>query len=168
MKIGKQKYFSILFLATFLFSTLTSPSFAEDYSCLQSPDTVGTDPDWKTSSAKELKFVVSWAFNDPENCIVGIDPSWDYKFKFPKDLFGGNYYEFPATWKVSRDGEMALVSAETEFPLALLRALNRIDNTDSEYYFSQLGKHFKIDAQLRLKRAGGFITQSTPPGRLRD
>jgi hypothetical protein len=160
VKIGKQKYFSLMFLTTFLFSTMSAPSFAVDYSCLQSPDTMGTDPDWKTSSAKDLKFVVSWAFKDPENCIVGIDPSWDYKFRFPKDLFGGNYYEFPATWKVSRDGEMALVSAETEFPIPLLQALNRIDNTDSEYYFSQLGKPLKIDARLRLKRADGYITQS--------
>lgn len=160
MKIDKQKYISLLLLVTFSFSTISAPSYAEDYSCLQSPDTMGTDPDWKTSGAKDLKFVVSWAFKDPESCIVGIDPSWDYKFRFPKDLFGGNYYDFPATWKVSRDGEMALVSAETEFPIALLQALNHIDNTDSDTYFSQFFKKYKIDAKLRLKRAGGYITQS--------
>jgi hypothetical protein len=160
VKIGKQKYFSLMFLTTFLFSTMSAPSFAVDYSCLQSPDTMGTDPDWKTSSAKDLKFVVSWAFKDPENCIVGIDPSWDYKFRFPKDLFGGNYYEFPTTWKVSRDGEMALVSAETEFPIPLLQALNRIDNSESDTYFSQFFKKYEIDAKLKIKRAGGFITQS--------
>jgi hypothetical protein len=158
VKIDKKKCFSLLLMVTFLFGTMTVPSFADNYSCLQSPDTIGTDPDWKTSSAKDLKFVVSWAFKDPENCIVGIDPSWDYKFEFPKSIGGGDYYYFPATWKVSRDGEMALVSAETEFPLALLQALNRIDNTDSEYYFSQLAQKYKISARLKIKRGDGYIT----------
>ena len=147
-------------IAAILLSLIGQPIHAEDYSCLQSPDTVGTDPDWKTSGERDLKFVVSWAFKDPENCIVGIDPSWDYKFKFPKSVGGGDYYEFPASWKVSREGEMALVSAETEFPVALLQALNHIDNSDSDYFFSQLGTgKYAISAQLRVKKAGGYTTQ---------
>ncbi len=171
MKIDNQKFpwlisrkslrYLVFFISsTILFSTMTAPSNAEDYSCLQSPDTLGTDPDWKTSGNKDLKFVVSWAFKDPENCIVGIDPSWDYKFQFPKSVGGGDYYQFPATWKVSRDGEMALVSAETEFPVALLQALNHIDNSDSDYFFTQLGTgKYKISAKLKIKKAGGYITE---------
>ena len=148
-------------MVTFLFGTMTVPSFAEDYSCLQSPDLNSSEPDWRTSGDKDLKFVVSWAFKDPENCIVGIDPSWDYKFRFPKQIGAGNYFDFPATWKVSRAGEMALVSAETEFPVALLQSLNHIDNSESNYNFSQLGKgRYTISANLKIKRAGGYVTQS--------
>jgi hypothetical protein len=53
-------------------SLLALPSEANEYSCLQDPQLLTKDPVWSTSSNKDLKFVVSWAFKDPENCIVGM------------------------------------------------------------------------------------------------
>ena len=53
-------------------SLLALPSEANEYSCLQDPQPLTKDPIWSTSSNKDLRFVVSWAFKDPENCIVGM------------------------------------------------------------------------------------------------
>jgi hypothetical protein len=128
---------------------------AAAYSCLQPPDTYGTEPIWKTSEDKDLKYVVSWAFRDPEKCIVGISDttsiSQDFRFKS---------YKFPTTWTITRDGEMALVSAETEFPIALLKALPRVDNETSQLNFLQTNKEFLVSAYLKIKRGGSYKEES--------
>jgi hypothetical protein len=121
---------------------------AASYSCLQPPDTYGTEPIWKTSASKDLKYVVSWAFRDPEKCIVGIADKKAYasnNFRFGSD-------EFPTTWTVTRDAEMVLVSAETEFPVQLLKALPRVDNETSQRNFYQTNKEFLVNADIKIKR----------------
>ena len=156
----KFKKISLFLLAISLFvSSMSLPSYAEDYSCLQPPETFGTEPTWKTSETKDLKFVISWAFKDPEKCILGMDEDRVYgnNLKYPKDF--GVFYQFPTSWKVSRDGEMALVSAETEIPLSLLQSLRRIDNSTSETNFYQTNQGFSITGYLKLKRAGSFASQ---------
>jgi hypothetical protein len=127
---------------------------AENFSCLQPPDTVGTVPSWSTSTDKDLKYVVSWAFKDPENCIVGIYKSFSSEAYF-RALGGSSLANLPAKWRVTRDGEMALVSAEVEFPLTLLQSFNRIDNSTSEYYFSEFNESFKINGWLEVKGNAG-------------
>ena len=146
--------------ATLLFNTMAAPSNAEDYSCLQPPDTYGTEPTWVTSSAKDLKFVVSWAFKDTEKCIVGMADGGYYgnNFMYPKSF--GEFYQFPTTWTVTRDGEMALVSAEVEFPLALLRAQTHLDNDTSWTNFFQTNQEFDVYALLKIRNASKYSNLS--------
>jgi hypothetical protein len=126
-------------------------SNAEDYSCLQPPDTFGTEPIWKTSANKDLKYVVSWAFKDPEKCIVDAS---DLVVGYSN--FSFQSYRIPATWTITRAGEMALVSAETEFPVTLLKALPRVDNQTSQTNFLQTNKAFQVATDIKIKRAGSY------------
>ena len=120
-----KKLLVISLSAALSISLLALPSEANEYSCLRSPELLTEDPIWTTSSSKDLKFVVSWAFKDPENCIVGMYGKDEI---FGDNSFRWNYpslneFKFPASWTVTRAGEMTLVSAETEFPIPLLQAL---------------------------------------------
>lgn len=152
----KKRHVVILALAIFLFSTMTVPSFAEDYSCLQPPDTFGTEPIWTTSGDKDLKFIASWAFKDPENCIVGMDynPIAGNNFTYPKSH--NENYQFPTSWTVNRSGEMVLVSAEVEFPLPLLKSLTHLDNSTSEVAFFQTTQKFEVSGYLKIKKTDKY------------
>ena len=152
----KNRHVVILAIATFLFSTITVPSFAEDYSCLQPPDTYGTEPIWTTSDTKDLKFIVSWAFKDPEKCIVGMDynPIAGNNFTYPKSY--NENYQFPTSWSVNRSGEMVLVSAEVEFPLPLLKSLTHLDNSTSEVAFFQTTQKFEVSGYLKIKKTDKY------------
>ena len=135
---------------------MTGPSNAEDYSCLQPPDTFSKDPTWVTSSSKDLKFVVSWSFKDPEKCIIGMssDPVYGNNFKYPKSF--GEFYQFPTKWTVTRDGEMALVSAEVEFPVSLLKAQTHLDNEKSWLNFFQTNNDFNVHGYLKIRNSSKY------------
>ncbi len=137
-----------------LLVAITPYTNAENFSCLQPPDTIGTAPNWSTSKDKDLKYVISWAFKDPENCIVGIYKGFSSEAYF-RALGGSSLATIPARWRVTRDGEMALVSAEVEFPLTLLQSLSRIDNSTSAYYFSEFGDNFRITGWLEVRGNAG-------------
>jgi hypothetical protein len=134
-------------------------SYANEFACQRAPDTFLKDPIWTTSGEKDLKFVASWAFRDPENCIVGM--------MGPKEVFGDNRFEyqslsktykFPTTWRVSRDGEMALVSGETEFSLPLLLSLSNknLDGLSSDIPI--LSQKFRIFTAVKVKQGSGFTS----------
>jgi hypothetical protein len=162
-KLEISKFSLILAMVMSLALTLAGESSrAEDYSCMQPPDTYNqlADPIWSTSSELNLKFVVAWSFKDPENCIIGIwndDSLYGNNFKYPKSY--GEFYQFPTSWKVTRDGEMALVSAEVEFPIQLIQSLNHIDNTTSHINFFNTNKDFAVLFSLKTRLQGGFGRQ---------
>lgn len=138
-----KKLLVISLSAALSISLLASPSEANEYSCLQDPQPLTEDPIWSTSSNKDLKFVVSWAFKDPENCIVGMHGKgepWGTSNIFRWNFALPGEFEFPASWTVTRAGEMTLVSAETEFPIPLLQAL---PNRNLDGYGFDLGQLFQ-------------------------
>jgi hypothetical protein len=147
-------------VSALLLSLVGQPSNAEDYSCLQPPDTYGNDPIWTTSGEKDLKFIASWAFKDPEKCIVGMSSTslFGNNFTYPKS--GNERYEFPTSWTVNRSGEMVLVSAEVEFPLLLLKSLPHLDNSTSGIKFFQTNQEFKVYGSLKVKKTDKFTTLS--------
>ena len=156
------KRFVPILVSALLLSLVGQPSNAEDYSCLQPPDTYGTDPIWTTSGEKDLKFIASWAFKDPEKCIVGMSmsssDSFINNFRYPKS--GNEDYTFPTSWTVNRSGEMVLVSAEVEFPLLLLKSLPHLDNSTSGVKFFQTNQEFKVYGSLKVKKTDKFTTLS--------
>jgi hypothetical protein len=139
---------------------LTVPASAVDYSCQRQPDTYGKDPLWTTSGNKDLKFVVSWAFRDPENCIVGMHDSSEVTssgyFRWKAATNPRKDFQFPAKWTVSRDGEMALVSAETEFPVALLLSLPNRNLDGLSFDLQQVSQEFEVFAGVKVKENGKF------------
>jgi hypothetical protein len=147
-----------ILVSALLLSLVGQPSSAEDYSCLQPPDTDGRGPIWTTSGEKDLKFIASWAFKDPEKCIVGIkeNPITGNNFTYPKSV--REEYSFPTSWTVTRSGEMVLVSAEVEFPLPLLKSLPHLDNSTSRSNFYQTTKNFKVSGYLKIKQTDEFRT----------
>ena len=153
-----KKLIVISLSAALSISLLALPSEANEYSCLQGPDTDGRDPIWTTSGEKDLKFIASWAFKDPEKCIVGMwsNPITGNNFTYPKGV--NEKYSFPTSWTVTRSGEMVLVSAEVEFPLPLLKSLPHIDNSTSGLNFTQTKKDFKVSGHLKIKETDNFVT----------
>ena len=150
------KRFVPILVSALLLSLVGQPSNAEDYSCLQEPGRVGTEPIWTTSGEKDLKFIVSWAFKDPENCIVGMDSDSfsGNNFTYPKSV--NEKYKFPTSWTINRSGEMVLVSAEVEFPLPLLKSLTHLDNLTSGLKFFQTNQEFEVIGTLKIKKTGKF------------
>lgn len=150
----------LLVILTLLAASLALPASAVDYSCQRSPDTFGQEPLWSTSGNEDLKFVVSWAFKDPEKCIVGMQDfseitgagwfHWNYGVKFSKD------YRFATKWSVTRDGDMTLVSAETEFPIALLLSLPNRNADGYSLDLSQIDQKFEVFAFVKIKKSDGF------------
>lgn len=136
-------------------------SYANEFACQRAPETFGKEPIWTTSGEKDLKFVVSWAFQDPENCIVGMYA--------PEEIWGDqNYFQwknkgtslkFPATWKVTREGEMTLVSAETEFPIPLLRSLPNVNFDGFGTDLIQGSQNFSVFTYVKVRQGLGY-TQS--------
>ncbi len=140
-------------------SLLALPSEANEYSCLQDPQLLTKDPVWSTSSNKDLKFVVSWAFKDPENCIVGMHGKGEtfgdeniFKWDYPSQ----GWFKFPATWTLTRAGEMTLISAETEFPISLLRALPNRNLDGYGFDLSQLTQRFTVNTALKTRQGSNF------------
>ena len=140
-------------------SLLALPSEANEYSCLQDPQPLTVDPIWSTSSNKDLRFVVSWAFKDPENCIVGMHgkgEQWgNYNiFRWNRGL--PREFEFPASWTVTRAGEMTLVSAETEFPIPLLQALPNRNLDGYGIDLSQLSQEYTVGTFVKTRKGSNF------------
>jgi hypothetical protein len=150
----------MIFLSTALsMSLLALPSEANEYSCLQDPQPLTEDPIWSTSSNKDLRFVVSWAFKDPENCIVGMHGKGELfgnynVFHWNRNLPGG--FEFPASWTVTRAGEMTLVSAETEFPIPLLQALPNRNLDGYGIDLSQLSQKYTVSSYVKTRKGSNF------------
>ena len=78
---------------------------------------------WTASDQKNLQYRVSWAIEDPENCIVRME---EYGI-FNKNNFRqgprSSEIEFPTRWFTTRDGPNFLISAEFEIPVALLKSM---------------------------------------------
>ena len=139
-------------------------SSANEFACQRALETIGKEPTWTTSGEKNLKFVVSWAFRDPENCIVGM-----YS---PSEVFGtqnyfqwrnlgvGSAFQFPATWKVTREGEMTLVTAETEFSTSLLQSLPNLNLDGSGIDLFQGSQYFTVNTYLKVRKGLGFTPSS--------
>ena len=146
-------------LISLLLVLVAHPSNAQDYSCLRSPEKLTEDPIWSTSSAKNLKFVVSWAFKDPENCIVGMYSKGE---PWGNNSFRWNYpmpptFEFPASWTVTRAGEMTLISAETEFPIPLLQALPNRNLDGYGFDLSQVSQKYDVGTAVKSRQGSGFF-----------
>ena len=118
------------------------------------------DPIWTTSLEKNLKFVVSWEFEDPENCIVGIESERGRDNYFFWRFDGSDKIYFPTFWTVARAGEKALVSAETEFPISLLESLTPRKTSPLDYYSQYLQEKFAVRAELRTRMGSGYSTRS--------
>jgi len=142
-------------------------SYANEFACQRTPDTFLKDPIWTTSGEKNLKFVASWAFRDPENCIVGMygpnEVFGDNRFRY--QTLSGDLLKFPTTWKISRDGEMALVSAETEFSLPLLLSLSNKNLDGFGLDIPVVTQKFEIMTAIKVRKgndyASSFISGST-------
>jgi hypothetical protein len=147
-----------LLVSLFLGSTTFLPLVnANEFACQRVLGTYPKDPIWTISGEKNLKFLASWSFRDPENCIVGMQgPNGsfgDNRFQYSD---GRNTYKFPTTWHVSRDGEMALVTGETEFSLPLLLSLS---NKNLNGYGSDLSprtQDFSILTWVKVRKGSGY------------
>ena len=155
MKSGRG---ALLVLILLIPAIVAIPSKAAEYSCLKTPETFGKDPIWSTSNAKDLKFVVSWAFKDPDNCIVGMqnpgETFSDNYFRWNYPISQGKQFQFPAVWRVSRVGEMALVSAETEFPVQLLQSLPNRNLDGYGLDLLQLSQPFDVFTAVKVRKGG--------------
>lgn len=154
-----KKLLMISLSAVLSISLLASPSEANEYSCLQDPQPLTEDPIWSTSSNKDLKFVVSWAFKDPENCIVGMyaagERYWGDKFTWNSKNPGSDF-KFPATWTITRAGEMTLISAETEFPIPLLQSLPNRNLDGYGFDLQQLTQDYEISTDAKTRQGSKF------------
>ena len=143
-----------IFFAMFIiiFGLLSPIPAKANYSCLNPPSTAWKDPIWSASNTKDLKLLASWSFNDPEGCIVGIDSQYgntDFRWNYREQIF-------PTSWRITRDGEMTLVTAELEFPIQLLQSMpNRnLDGFGTD--FSQLLQLLRVDTWLKLRKGTGY------------
>ncbi len=159
------KKLSILVILTLLTTFLPASSNAVEYSCLRPPETVGmgTEPMWTTSAGKDLKFLISWTFKDPENCIVGMPNPGEAGYSGQNvswapglDLSRSKDFEFPTKWTVTRNGEKALVTAEVEFPIDLLLSFPNRNLDGYSNDVSQTGNCCRIDTWLKIRKPGGF------------
>ena len=157
----------LLIILCFSLLQIQTVSYANEFACQRTPDTFLKDPIWTTSGEKNLKFVASWAFRDPENCIVGMygpnEVFGDNRFRY--QTLSGDLLKFPTTWKISRDGEMALVSAETEFSLPLLLSLSNKNLDGFGLDIPVVTQKFEILTAIKVKKgndyASSFISGST-------
>lgn len=143
---------SMLGLALCISLLGAQPAVGDEYSCLRSPETLSTEATWSTGAAKDLRYVVSWAFRDPEQCITGrIQSAGNFTFEqyqYPNPTF-------PTSWRVSRDGEMTLLSAEFEFPVNLLLGLPNRNLNGYALDLSQLSQDLKVWPVIELRRGNG-------------
>jgi hypothetical protein len=143
-------------------NSLGTPSFAVDYSCINPPGNQGKLPKWSTSGNKDLTFVVSWAFKDPEKCILGLlDPSekifgytnndfyWDNNWTNPN-------YKLPTKWTLIRDGEMVLVSAESSFPIQILESLRNRNLSGFGFDIPMYSENFGVKAKIKIRQYGAY------------
>jgi hypothetical protein len=153
------KRFVPILVSALLLSLVGQPSNAEDNSCLQPPTSpIQFEPILTTSGAKDLKFIVSWAFEDPENCIVGMDYNGYTKnnFYFKAGYHSSEWVQFPTFWILNRSGKMVLVSAEVEFPLTFLNSLTQ-DGTNQNYFW-QSNKSISVLGYLKVKKSNKYTT----------
>ena len=156
---------SLLVILTLLATSFAVPSSAVDYSCLRPPQTVGmgSEPVWTTSASKDLKFLISWSFSDPENCIIGMPSPGEngyyaqsVSWASGNDLSRSQDFEFPTKWTVTRDGEMALVTAETELPIELLLSFPNRNLDGNSMDLNQRATCCSINTWLKVRKPGGF------------
>ena len=136
-------------------------SSANEFACQTSP-IYPQDPTWSTSGEKNLKFLVSWSFRDPENCILGMDHNivFDGNFTYGTKADRSDRIKFPTSWKVSREGEMALISAETELSIPLLLSLSNKNFDGYGTGLSLNNRDFEILAFVKLRKGNGFSGSS--------
>lgn len=150
---------NIFFAMFIIIFGLISPIPAKaNYSCLNPPSTAHKDPIWSTSNTKDLKLLASWSFNDPEGCIVGMASqygdnnfSWNQEIENPAPII-------PTSWRITRDGEMTLVTAELEFPIQLLQSLPNRNLNGFSSDLSQLAQRLRVDTWLKLRKGTGYDT----------
>jgi hypothetical protein len=145
-----RKRILVNFLALILLITSTSnfstqPTHANEYSCLFPPEIV-TEL-WETSEARDLKFLVSWSIKDPEFCVEGITGSPVFKWD--------NSIEMATTSRLTRVGEMVLVTAEFEFPTELLMALPNNGSIKSDVNFLGTNENLSASIFIKIKQGKG-------------
>ena len=142
-----EKFLVLVFLFSFFVITAGPLAHAVDYTCNRTPNSQGTEPIWTTSKEKNLDFIVSWSFDDPENCVVSAGSS-DNFFYSPR---AGKTYYFPAKWTVTHDNGKTLVSAETSFPIQLLESLANRNYDGNGLDLVQVSQEYKVIAPIFFK-----------------
>jgi hypothetical protein len=139
----------IVLSAALSMSLLTVPSKANEYSCLNSVERIESDPLWIPSQDRDLKFTVTWAFRDPENCIVGVNPTSLGQGKFSwSDPGNIDRFEFSAVWNLYRESEITYITAEGIIPEQLLLQYKN----DGRYeLFSQTYQPLKVQGSYVAK-----------------
>ena len=144
-----------LILITVGLGLFVQPSTAADYSCLESPQPLNEEPTWSTSSSKDLRFVASWTFQDPEKCIVGMDDFYSTLNNFHYQSTAPDI-RFPTVWTLSRAGEKVLISAEAEFPIPLLQSLPNRNLDGFGYWSPENTKYLNVSGNLKIRKGSGF------------
>jgi hypothetical protein len=110
-----------IFLTLSLFQP-TSASWANEYACDNFKVNISDNGIWEPSSDKDLRFLIIWTFEDPNNCVTGIDyvSGNRYDFEKLKEKYGSR--KFPATWTIQRDGTQVIIVAEVDIPVNWLLA----------------------------------------------
>ena len=72
------------------------------------------------------------------------------------DLGRSQDFEFPTKWTVTRDGEMALVTAETELPIDLLLSFPNRNLDGNSMGLNQSGTCCSVNTWLKVRKPGGF------------
>ena len=140
-------------------NTFGSPSFAADYSCINSPGNQGKLPKWTTSGNKDLTFVVSWAFKDPEKCIVGMFGPEEKTYYVDNDFYWSDLssrFRLPTKWTVTRNGEMVLVSAESSFPVEILKSLQNRNLNGFGFDIPMYSENFGVSTAIKIRKYGSF------------
>ena len=140
-------------------NTFGTPSFAVDYSCINPPGNQGKLPKWTTSGNKDLTFVVSWAFKDPEKCILGMSGQvnrWYAEDDFYWSPNSSSRYSLPTKWTITRDGEMALVSAEVSFPVEIFGNLKNRNLNGYGFDIPIASENFGVSTYIKIRRYGAY------------
>jgi hypothetical protein len=114
---------------------------------------LNTDPIWTVSDQRDLKYWVSWSFKDPENCIVGLQNTWGNNFYY---RYITQYYEIPAKWYISKDGENTLLTAEIEIPISLLLSMPNQNLDGMNLNMSPLSQNFGAFTSVKIRQGSGF------------
>jgi len=100
----------------------TSISSANEFACDSFKVNISDNGIWEPSSDKDLRFLIIWTFEDPNNCVTGINYLSGNQFEFEKLREKYGTRKFPATWTMQRDGTQVIIIAEVDIPLNWLLA----------------------------------------------
>ncbi|KGA18102.1 hypothetical protein GM50_9660 [freshwater metagenome] len=159
-------------LSSMVFSiyAVSSPVHGADFTCINSPGDMGKLPRWSTSGEKNLSFVVSWAFKDPEQCIVGLFDEKDNPLNFYSNAFYwkeslvySDQYRLPTNWTFTRQGEMVLISAETTFPIQLLESMKNRNLNGFGNDIPKATSIFGVQTSIKSKKYGTYNSYESLP-----